>query len=234
MHKEDPEARSGAPLTSTPTRVHLRVPAVADQVATVRHAVLESAKAHGIGPASRDDIALAVSEACTNVVMHAYRGAAAPGPLAVDAYRDNDEFFVVVCDEGTGLRPRTDSPGLGLGLGLIGRLAQRLEISTLDPVGAKITMIFAAPANAPPRGRTATRSDRGEVEKPTGIDARESEQQGRMQQSAETNIPTRALSAAEREWIRQQGRVARAIEAAQRRSSGRFSRVTTPPGAART
>lgn len=64
--------------------------------------MLESANAQGIRPAARDDIALAVSEACTNVVMHAYRGAAAPGPLAVDAYRENGEFFVVVCDEGTG------------------------------------------------------------------------------------------------------------------------------------
>ena len=155
-HEEDPAARGSTPLPSDPIPVHLRVPAVADQVADVRHAVLESARACGIGPAPRDDIALAVSEACTNVVMHAYRDAAAPGPLAVDAYRDDGAFFVVVCDEGTGLSPRTDSPGLGLGLGLIGRLAQRLEISSHDPVGAKLTMIFAAP----PRGRTATCSDR--------------------------------------------------------------------------
>lgn len=233
MHEEDPDARGSAPLASDPTPVHLRVSAVADQVAIVRHAVLESAKAHGIGPAACGDIALAVSEACTNVVMHAYPGAAAPGPLAVDAYRDNGEFFVVVCDEGTGLRPRTDSPGLGLGLGLIGRLAQRLEISSHDPVGAKLTMMFAASANAPREGRTVTSFDRGEVEKPTGMDARESDQEVRMQQSAERTSSPRALSAAEREWIRQQGQVSRAIEAAQHRSSGRFSRVTKPTGAAR-
>jgi hypothetical protein len=36
------------------------------------------------------------------------------------------------------------------------------------------------------------------------------------------------LSAAEREWIRRQGRVSRAIEAAQRRSTGRFTRLATP------
>jgi serine/threonine-protein kinase RsbW len=110
MHEEDPVAGGSAARASHPTPVHLRVAAVADQVAAVRRAVLESAKAHGIGAAPREDIALAVSEACTNVVMHAYRGAAAPGPLAVDAYRDNAEFFVVVCDEGTGLSPHTDTP----------------------------------------------------------------------------------------------------------------------------
>ena len=123
---------------------------MAAQVATVRHAVLESAEAHGIGRAPRSDIALAVSEACTNVVTHAYHGTMAPGPIVVEAYRDEREFFVVVCDEGTGMRARTDSPGLGLGLGLIGRLTQRLEITSNDPVGATITMVFAAPANAPP------------------------------------------------------------------------------------
>ena len=171
MHEEDPEARVSAPLTSTPARVYVRVPAVAAEVAAVRHAVLECAKAHGIGRASRDDIALAVSEACANVVMHAYRDAATPGPLAVDAYRDDGEFFVVVCDEGSGMSTRTDSLGLGLGLGLIGRLTQRLEITSTDPVGATITMVFAAPTAAlfavdPLPARTEEA-----VEKPAGMDA---------------------------------------------------------------
>jgi hypothetical protein len=49
-----------------------------------------------------------------------------------------------------------------------------------------------------------------------------------MKQSAERTTSTRTLSAADREWIREQGRVARALEASQRRSSGRFSRVTKP------
>jgi serine/threonine-protein kinase RsbW len=173
MHEEGPEAGVSAPLTSTPARVHMRGPAVATQVATVRHAVLDSAKAHGIGRAPRNDIALAVSEASTNVVMHAYGGLAVPGPLAVDAYRENGQFVVVVCDEGTGLSPRADSPGLGLGLGLMSHLTQRLEITSNDPVGATITMVFAAPGEAAPYGRTATSSDQGEVEKPAGTDAPE-------------------------------------------------------------
>lgn len=153
MHEEGPEAGVSATLNGTPTRVHMRGPAVAAQVATVRHAVLDSAKAHGIGRGPRGDIALAVSEACANVVMHAYRGVAVPGPLAVEAYSDNGEFFVVVCDEGTGISPRTDSPGLGLGLGLIGRLTQRLEITSTEPVGTTITMVFATPGDAANRDK---------------------------------------------------------------------------------
>jgi hypothetical protein len=53
-----------------------------------------------------------------------------------------------------------------------------------------------------------------------------------MHKSPERTTSTRTLSSAEREWIRQQGRVSRALEAAQRRSSGRFSRATEPPAAA--
>jgi hypothetical protein len=48
-----------------------------------------------------------------------------------------------------------------------------------------------------------------------------------MRGPARTTAP-KALTSAEREWIRRQGRVSRALEAAQRRSTGRFSRVTTP------
>jgi serine/threonine-protein kinase RsbW len=112
----------------------------------VRHAVVAAATAHGIDDGPRDDIALAVSEACANVVMHAYRDDAAPGALAVDAYQDEDEFVVVVCDEGLGMVPRTDSPGLGLGLGLIAGLADRVEITSQEPAGSAITMIFGASA----------------------------------------------------------------------------------------
>jgi serine/threonine-protein kinase RsbW len=128
-----------------PASVRLRVPAVPNEVAAARHAVVAAAAAHGIAGRSREDIALAVSEACSNVVMHAYRHEATPGPLAVDAYRDAGEFFVIVRDEGIGMVPRTDSPGLGLGLGLIAGLAERLEIGRQNPAGATITMVFPAP-----------------------------------------------------------------------------------------
>jgi anti-sigma regulatory factor (Ser/Thr protein kinase) len=128
-----------------PARLRLRVPAVPTEVATVRHAVVAAASAHGIDDGPREDIALAVSEACANVVMHAYRHEAEPGALAVDAYRDDGEFVVVVCDEGIGMVPRTDSPGLGLGLGLIAGLADRVEIASQEPAGSSITMVFGSP-----------------------------------------------------------------------------------------
>ena len=93
--------------------------------------------------ADRADIALAVSEACANVVLHAYLGAGAPGPLHVETYRRHDEFVVVVSDEGRGIAPRANSPGMGLGLALIARLTQRLEIGSNGAGGSKLTMAFA-------------------------------------------------------------------------------------------
>jgi serine/threonine-protein kinase RsbW len=123
--------------------LRLRVAAVADEVAGIRQAVKNAAQAHGGSDRLIADIALAVTEACANVVTHAYRHAAEPGPLAVEAYRENGDFVVVVSDEGTGVEPPADSPGLGLGLALIARLTRRMEIGTNPPRGATILMAFA-------------------------------------------------------------------------------------------
>jgi anti-sigma regulatory factor (Ser/Thr protein kinase) len=91
----------------------------------------------------RFDFGLAVSEACSNVVAHAYLDAAAPGPLLVETYRRDGEFVVVVSDEGAGIAPRANSPGAGFGLPLIARLTHRLEIGSNGLGGAKVTMAFA-------------------------------------------------------------------------------------------
>jgi anti-sigma regulatory factor (Ser/Thr protein kinase) len=120
-----------------------RVPAVATQIGGIRRAVLALADARGAGKTVQADIALAVSEACANVVMHAYLGDPEPGPLTAEGYHDNRELVVVITDEGNGMVPRTDSPGLGLGLLLISRLAERVEISDYAPTGTEVRMTFA-------------------------------------------------------------------------------------------
>jgi serine/threonine-protein kinase RsbW len=130
-------------VDSTGVEVHIQVKAAAVEVAGIRHAVLAAAETCGLSARGRADVALAVSEACANVVSHAYAGAAAPGPLCVDTYFSHDEFVVVVSDEGSGIAPRADSPGKGLGLALIARLAHRLEIGSNGLGGAKVTMAFS-------------------------------------------------------------------------------------------
>ena len=120
-----------------------QVPAEAGEVAGLRHAVLRYAQACGISKAVRDDIALAVSEACANVVMHAYVGAPSPGVLTVTSDHVDGEFVVAVRDEGRGMQARSESPGLGLGLPLLGRLTQRIEI-TGNGAGTEVRMTFLA------------------------------------------------------------------------------------------
>jgi anti-sigma regulatory factor (Ser/Thr protein kinase) len=78
----------------------------------------------------RSAVALAVTEACSNVVLHAYVDADAPGYLEVSAGQENGTLLVEVRDDGRGMVPRVDSPGLGVGLALIAQLADALEIRT--------------------------------------------------------------------------------------------------------
>jgi len=144
------DAQRAAPLdAAAPSEMDLvrRAPAEAHQIAGMRTAVVTLADACGMTEAARADIALAVSEACTNVVMHAYIDAPAPGSLTVEASHHDGELLVAVRDEGRGMLPRTDSPGLGLGLSLIGRLSQQVEIGQNGACGTELRLTFAAAGN---------------------------------------------------------------------------------------
>ena len=120
------------------------VPAVADNVAPLRHAVVDLALNAGADDTVRTDLALAVGEACANVVVHAYPPGDV-GPLIVQALViESREIVVTVVDQGQGMTPRPDSPGLGLGLPLIANLSDRLEIQEgPDGVGTQLEMVFA-------------------------------------------------------------------------------------------
>jgi serine/threonine-protein kinase RsbW len=87
-------------------------------------------------------IALCVSEAMTNVVMHAYRDATTPGRIDMEAELYGDSLTVRVRDEGHGLKPRLDSPGLGLGLPLISQFATGSDIVSPEQGGTEVIMRF--------------------------------------------------------------------------------------------
>jgi anti-sigma regulatory factor (Ser/Thr protein kinase) len=120
--------------------LELKLPARAENVAVVRHAFGGLGEALGMGEQLLSDIKLAVTEACTNVVVHAYAGA--EGPLEVDATVAGSQLEILVRDHGRGVLPRTDSPGLGLGLPLIATLAETLELGTDDMHHTEVRMIF--------------------------------------------------------------------------------------------
>jgi serine/threonine-protein kinase RsbW len=113
-----------------------------DQIAAVRHEVRDYAEEHGA--ANPNAIALAVTEAITNAVVHAYVGASEPGEIEVVAQCLSDDVIeVLVCDEGRGMMPRPDSPGLGLGLPLVATLSERFEVEARSGGGTRVLMAFA-------------------------------------------------------------------------------------------
>jgi serine/threonine-protein kinase RsbW len=140
----DPDDDSSAPDASVPSSVTHSLVATADSVGRLRRAVAEFAAGHGASDRSLESVNLAVSEALTNVVVHAYRDAAAPGPILVVAAVRDRALIVTVADEGCGMTPRDDSPGLGLGLGLMSRLADTFEVTPRAArAGIVLRMAFA-------------------------------------------------------------------------------------------
>ncbi len=110
-------------------------------VPRVRAAVVALARAAQATPSSLDDKRRAVSEAATNVVVHAYVGGA-PGPLHLRAAVDGRHLRVEVRDEGGGLRARPDSPGLGVGLPLMAAVTESLHLSNAEGEPSTVTMTF--------------------------------------------------------------------------------------------
>ena len=120
--------------------VELTLPARAENVAVVRHAIGGLGEALDLHPQTLSDVKLAVTEACTNVVRHAYEGR--EGPLLVEACPEPSRLTIVVSDEGTGMRPHPEAGGPGLGLPLITALADDVEIDHAPEHGSRVRMRF--------------------------------------------------------------------------------------------
>ena len=108
---------------------------------TARKAVKDFLRANGADPGALADVLLAVSEVVTNCVVHAYRGQPG-GTVDLEARRSGDRLLLSVTDDGTGMSPRHDSPGLGLGLPLVGRIARRVDIRAQAGGGTVVRMSF--------------------------------------------------------------------------------------------
>jgi anti-sigma regulatory factor (Ser/Thr protein kinase) len=96
-----------------------------------------------LDPELLDDLKTAVSEACNNVVMHAYDDE--PGPLDVLLYARQDAIEVVIRDEGSGIDaiPAADDRLQGVGLPVIRALTQQSEFRSLPEGGTEVRMVFA-------------------------------------------------------------------------------------------
>lgn len=118
----------------------MALPAKSENVALIRHALAGMAEEIGMDEPGLADLKTVVTEACMNVVVHAYEGAA--GPLIVEARPDESGLTVIVRDEGVGIKPQADGrrDSLRLGLSLIAALSGSFSISGGLDQGTTITM----------------------------------------------------------------------------------------------
>ncbi len=125
--------------SSQASAVSLRLESQAENVMLVRQAIEGAARALGASEEVIDDLKLAVTEACSNVVKYAYRGE--PGPLEVSFLPVDSGFVVQVRDEGQWLtRSENESVG-GLGIPLMEAVTRACEI-TADEAGTAVTLDF--------------------------------------------------------------------------------------------
>jgi serine/threonine-protein kinase RsbW len=122
-------------------------PANPPQVAAIRRAVSDFALRSGAGSTALIRIELAVSEAATNVVLHAYRPTGRAGDIHVTAALVDGAFEVRVRDDGGGMAPRTDSPGMGLGLSLMAGESDCFAIRDADGGGTEVILRFELAAS---------------------------------------------------------------------------------------
>lgn len=131
-------------MTHSSPDLELSLPARAENVAVVRHAIGGLGDVLDVEDQVLSDIKLAVTEACTNIVVHAYPDGG--GPMGLRASVLDDHVAIVIHDRGRGIVPRADSPGLGLGLPLIATLADSLELGTGEADETEVRMTFALTA----------------------------------------------------------------------------------------
>ena len=105
------------------------------------------AERHRAGETVTASMLVCVSEAVTNVVLHAYRDQGDRGEVELEADKPDGYLCLYVRDRGRGLRPRPDSPGAGFGLSLITQLASELIVHTgsSDGIGTELVMRFDLP-----------------------------------------------------------------------------------------
>jgi serine/threonine-protein kinase RsbW len=122
--------------------MELALAARAENIAIVRHVLGGLGEAYEMPEEKLSDIRLAVTEACANVVVHAYPDGQ-EGQMEVVAAMEDETLTVLVRDWGCGIRPRPDSPGLGLGLSLIAALAESVQLGHDGEKRTEVQMTFA-------------------------------------------------------------------------------------------
>jgi anti-sigma regulatory factor (Ser/Thr protein kinase) len=136
MHMQHPSG--GSPERLVYERA---LPAVPVAVGRMRHEADAALERLAVPKLRRHDVALVLSEAAANVVVHAYVGEP-PGLLYTLLAVSGPNLLLDVCDRGRGMVPNPDSPGLGVGLALMAQLSDGLDIVPKEEGGLRVTAVF--------------------------------------------------------------------------------------------
>jgi len=153
-------------ITEDRPTVHLDLDSTPETLTLVRGALGALAELIALDSELVDDVKTAVSEACNNVVLHAYDGA--PGRLSVRLYVHPEGIEVVVRDDGRGMSASSaEDPEGGLGMAVIRALTEHAEFRASPGGGTEVRMLFAgrrdgqalfsAPEGAAPEDRWTQR-----------------------------------------------------------------------------
>lgn len=127
-------------------RIELRVPSKAEYVSIVRAFVTDLSRRLGLCTSSVEDVQVAVSEACTNVVLHAYSDADHGSELVVRCGVKNGRLTVEIADSGQGFANAVGKPKYsrdrdgGFGLVLIRNLMENVSLDSSPDQGTVVRM----------------------------------------------------------------------------------------------
>ena len=121
----------------------------------LRDFVADGASRFGFNPELAGKIALAVDEACTNIIKHAY-GFATDRSIEIQLNERGDEFEIVIQHDGESFNPENVStPDMkeylsqyrrgGLGIHLMRSLMDRVEYSTTDDQRSQVRLVKTLP-----------------------------------------------------------------------------------------
>src|SRR4051794_3992828 len=132
-------------------RVHLRIPARAEYITLGRLALTGLSRLRELSDETLADLKLALTEACSNSVRHAYQDGRA-GVVDIDYDLQSDFLAIEVSDDGKGFHyveaDGEESAELtegGLGLAIIKSLSDEFELGERNGGGSRLRFVKKLP-----------------------------------------------------------------------------------------